>query len=92
VQARAAILDWHDAYPVIPTSPAVMLKAADLAADHRFGIWDAVILSAAEGCCRLLLPEDMQEGFTWAGVTVANPFAATPNALLAGLLSPDGRQ
>src|ERR1700678_4454948 len=39
--ARAAILSWRDAFPLVETSPAVMLAAADLATDHQFGIWDA---------------------------------------------------
>jgi hypothetical protein len=56
-----------------------MLAAADLAADHRIGIWDAVILTAASASgCRLLLSEDLQDGLTWGGVTVANPFAGAP--------------
>lgn len=43
------------------------MTAADLAADHHFGIWDAVILStASQTGCRLLLSEDLQDGFTWA--------------------------
>lgn len=84
--ARAAILAWQDAYPLVPTSPVVMARAVDLAADHRLSIWDAVILSAAaDAGCRLLLSEDLQEGFTWSGVTVVNPFAAKPNALLDAL-------
>ena len=86
-QARAAILAWRDAFPLIETSPAVLLAAADLATDHQLGIWDAVILSsAAEAGCRLLLSEDLHPGFTWRGVTVANPFAPTKNELLAALL------
>lgn len=86
-QARAAILSWSDAYPVIDTSAAVMLNATDLATDHNFRIWDAVVLSAsAEAGCRLLLSEDLQEGFTWRGVTVTNPLAATRHALLGALL------
>jgi hypothetical protein len=28
----------------------------------------------------------MQEGFTWGGVTVTNPFAAKKHELLSGLL------
>lgn len=81
--ARAAILGWRDAYAASDTSSAVMLSAADLATDHHLRIWDAVILSAsAEAGCRLLLSEDLQEGFTWRGVTVTNPFSATPHALL----------
>ncbi len=85
--ARDALLSWRDAFAVVETSPEVMLAAADLAADHRIGIWDAVILSAASHAgCRLLLSEDLHEGFTWAGVTVVNPFSATRHALLEGLL------
>src|SRR6266550_4602017 len=86
-KARKAILSWQDAFPPIETSAAVMLGAADLATDHRLSIWDAVILSAAaEAGCRLLLSEDLQEGFTWKEVTFINPFATTKNELLAGLL------
>ncbi|HXY25587.1 MAG TPA: PIN domain-containing protein [Candidatus Acidoferrum sp.] len=87
-QARAAILGWRDAFPVIETSETVMVAAVELAASHPLGIWDAVILaSAAEGDCRLLLTEDLQEGFTWNGVTVTNPFAKLPHPLLRQLLS-----
>ena len=67
---------------------AVMLAAADLATDHHFSIWDAVILSAAaEAGCRLLLSQDLQEGFTWKGVTVTNPFSPTKHELLAALIA-----
>jgi predicted nucleic acid-binding protein len=86
-QARATILTWQDTFPLIETSPSVLLAATDLAADHNLGIWDAIILSAAaEAGCRLLLSEDLPDGFTWNGVTVTNPFAAKKHELLAGLL------
>ena len=86
-KARATILTWRDTFPLIETSPSILLAAIDLAADHNLGIWDAIILSAAaEAGCRLLLSEDLQDGFTWSGVTVANPFAAKKHELLAGLL------
>lgn len=87
VRARKAILSWRDAFPLIETSAEVMLAAADLATDHQLSIWDSVILSAAaEAGCRLLLSEDLQDGFTWKGVTVTNPFASTKHELLAALL------
>jgi predicted nucleic acid-binding protein len=86
-RARKAILTWQDAFPLIETSAEVMLAAADLATDHRLSIWDSVILSAAaESGCRLLLSEDLQEGFTWKGVTVTNPFARSKHELLTALL------
>ena len=88
--ARGALLSWRDTLPVVETSPEVMLAAADLATDHQLGIWDALILSAAaRSGCRLLLSEDLQEGFTWAGVTVVNPFASPQHALLRTLLGED---
>jgi hypothetical protein len=78
-----------DAFPLIETSPAVILAASDLATHHRFGIWDAVVFAAAAAAgCRLLLSEDLQPGFTWNGVTVANPFSQEKHELLAGLLRP----
>jgi predicted nucleic acid-binding protein len=85
--ARAAILSWRDSFQVVETTGKVMLSAADLAVLHQLGIWDAVILAAAsEAGCRLLLSEDMQDGFTWGGVTVANPFAIPRHPLLDAML------
>lgn len=87
-KARTAILEWHDTFGCIETSIPVLRAGIDLAADHQLSIWDAVILSAAsEAGCRLLLSEDLQDGFTWSGVTVTNPFAASVHPLLEALLS-----
>jgi predicted nucleic acid-binding protein len=80
-------LELADAFPLIETSPAVLLAATDLATHHRLGIWDAVVFSAtAAAGCRLLLSEGLQAGFTWNGVTVTNPFAPAKHELLAALL------
>jgi len=87
VIAHAAILSWCDAFQLAETSGEVMLAASDLAVTHKLGIWDAVILSsAAEAGCRLLLSEDMQDGFTWRGVTVTNPFGKSVHPLLKAML------
>jgi predicted nucleic acid-binding protein len=86
-RARAAILSWRDTFPLIETSPAVLVAATDLAAGHAFSIWDAIIFSAATSAgCRLLLSEDLQDGFTWNGLTVTNPFSRSRHPLLAGLI------
>ena len=75
-QARLAVEAWSDGYALAATSPEVLHDAMDLAARHRLAIWDAIILAtAAQAQCRLLLSEDMQDGFAWRGVTVRNPFA-----------------
>ena len=87
-RARGAVLSWRDAYPTVETSSSVMVSAMDLAANHDLTIWDSVVLAAsAEAECRLLLSEDLQEGFTWRGVTVTNPFAPKLHTLLAAILT-----
>lgn len=87
-RARGAVLSWRDAYAVVDTSAAVIVNAMDLASDHGLTIWDSVVLAAsADAGCRLLLSEDLQEGFTWRGVTVTNPFAPALNPILAALLA-----
>lgn len=86
--AAAAVLSWGDAFPPVETSNDVLLAATDLADAHQLSLWDAVMLSAAaDARCRLLLSEDLQDGFTWRGVTVANPFAPRRHPLLEALIS-----
>ena len=81
--ATSAVLSWGDTFPLIETSSDVLLAAMDLAHAHQLGVWDSVILSAAaDARCRLLLSEDLQDGFTWRGVTVTNPFGPNSHPLL----------
>jgi predicted nucleic acid-binding protein len=90
-RARAAVLSWRDAYPMVETSASVIVNATDLASDRGLTIWDSVVLAAsAEAGCRLLLSEDLQEGFTWRGVTVTNPFAPALHPQLEALLTAPG--
>jgi predicted nucleic acid-binding protein len=94
-RASDAALAWGDTFALAPTTASAMFEAFNLAADHRLHIWDSVMMSvAAEAGCRLFLSEDMQNGFTWRGVTVVNPFAQQPHPLLASLLgaADDGEQ
>lgn len=85
--AREALLSWRDTFPAAETTFEAMLAATDLATDHQLSIWDAVILAvASQAGCRLLLSEDLQDGFTWGGVTVVSPFASPRHALLEALL------
>lgn len=76
-QARAAVLGWQDAYLVADTSAAVLVEAMEITCAHQFSLWDAVMIAvAAQAGCRLLLSEDMHDGFTWRGVTIRDPFAS----------------
>jgi predicted nucleic acid-binding protein len=86
-QVSAIVLRWQNTFPLIEISQPVLLSAIDLAVKHDLNIWDAIILAAAaEAHCVLFLSEDLQDGFTWSGVTVANPFAEKKNALLTRAL------
>jgi predicted nucleic acid-binding protein len=81
--ARLAVEGWQNLFGIEPTSSSAFASAMALASGHAIDIWDATIVAvAAETGCRLLLSEDLAEGFTWRGVTVANPFAAKPHPLL----------
>jgi predicted nucleic acid-binding protein len=85
--AREAILGWADSFEVADSSWSAFQSALDLSVDHGLQIWDALILSvAAENRCRVLLTEDLQNGFTWRGVTVVNPFVEPQSKLLIGVL------
>lgn len=84
--ARRVVQVWRDAYAVISTTETILTRAMDAAVDHGLSIWDAIILSAAsEAGCRVLLSEDMQDGFNWSGVTIVNLFAPSPHELLDDL-------
>jgi predicted nucleic acid-binding protein len=87
-RAREAVAYWRNGYAVAPTTEQAIVSALDIAADHRIGIWDSVMLAvASENDCPLLVSEDFQDGFSWGGVTAANPFASVRHALLEAVLS-----
>ena len=86
-QARDAVLRWSDAYAVRDSTWGALQSAFDLSVAHGLAVWDSLILSvAAEQRCRVLLTEDLQQGFTWRGTTVVDPFMAPAHALLGELL------
>lgn len=85
--SRQAIMGWADTFAIADSSWTAFQSAMDLAVDHQFQIWDALILSvAAENHCRLLLTEDMHNGFIWRGVTVVNPLVDPLPAFVTNLL------
>ena len=85
--SRKAIMTWADSFEIADSSWPAFQAAIDLAIDHGLQIWDALIMSvAAENRCRMLLSEDLQDGFIWRGVTVVNPFASPSSPLLNNIL------
>lgn len=86
-QAREIVLHYAEAFAPSPSEGQTVVAALDLAVDHRFQFWDALIItSAVDAGCSMLLSEDMQDGFVVRGLMIANPLAATPHAKLAALL------
>lgn len=86
-EARNDVERWSTSYPVLDTTRESFALAIHLSASHQFSIWDAIVTATASVAgCRLLLSEDLQDGFTWSGVTVVNPFVAKPHPLLAAAL------
>ena len=86
--AQAAVMSWADAFEVVDSRWSAFEAAFSLSADHGLRTWDALLLAVvAENRCRLLLSEDLQNGFTWSGVTVVDPFLRPHPPLLAGLLT-----
>ncbi|HEV2363890.1 MAG TPA: hypothetical protein VGS12_06785 [Caulobacteraceae bacterium] len=60
--------------------------ALGLAVQHQLQFWDSLICATAvRAGCTLLLSEDMQDGFAWRGLTIANPFAAALHAMFRAL-------
>jgi len=87
--ARSMVDAWRQTLTVQGTAESTIIHAMDLAAGHGLPLWDVVILaSAVEAGCTVLLSEDYQDGFSWRGTTVVNPFADASRALLAPLLAP----
>jgi predicted nucleic acid-binding protein len=45
-----------------------------------------MLSASASAGCRLFLSEDLPDGFTWAGVTVTNPYSRSRHPLLVAFL------
>ena len=85
--AREAIMSWADSFEVADSSWWAFQAAIDLSIDHQLQIWDSLIMAvAAENRCRLLISEDLQNGFTWRGITVVNPFSEPSSPLIDNIL------
>jgi predicted nucleic acid-binding protein len=79
---------WIAEYPTQDTDQDVFLAAGELMIGHNLQAWDSIILAAAwAGGASVLLSEDMQDGFKWRGITVANPFLERPTQLVKDILS-----
>lgn len=88
IHASERVLVWRTFVDPVPTDESVFDIAFELASEHQLQIYDAIIFAAAvDARCDLLLSEDLQDGFSWRGIAIANPFAANLEPWLARLLA-----
>lgn len=88
-RAREHVLLWS-AWQPVESSLVVIQRAWHWMDAAQLSYWDALILSAAESSgCQWLLTEDLQDGRTYQGVTIVNPFRLSPRdfTLATGLES-----
>ncbi len=85
--AAASATFWSTNYIPQATNFNVLTASMELMSQHHMQVFDCIIFAAAaEGGADILLSEDMQDGFTWRGVTVVNPFLPEPSPLLQRLI------
>ena len=83
VKAIEVVQAWRDAAPVFAADETCLVDAMEAVAAHGWSFWDAMIWATAKRAgCRLLIGEDGQDGRTLGGVTIVNPFTASPSPLL----------
>lgn len=76
LHAAARALDSLAALHVVDADAELVVRAAELSAQHQMSIWDAMIVEAASlASCETLLSEDLIDGASFRGVTIRNPFA-----------------
>jgi predicted nucleic acid-binding protein len=61
--------------PPMPLTMSLHTTAREIARDHGFGFYDALIVAAALGAgCDMLLSEDLQDGRAFGALRIVNPF------------------
>jgi predicted nucleic acid-binding protein len=70
-----ALLESWFAYPIIEITPGLIRAAIDIHERYQLSYWDAAILAAAKRMgCATVYSEDLNDGQSYDGVTVVNPF------------------
>ncbi len=69
------VLEKMRRYPVLPVDEAVFWSALEIRKRYGISYWDSAILAAAiELGCGTVFSEDLNDGQSYAGVKVVNPF------------------
>lgn len=69
------IIERWARYRVVTTDAPLVLAGLRLGTSHQLSSWDGLILAAAAAAgCDRVLTEDLQDGATYDGLIVVNPF------------------
>jgi predicted nucleic acid-binding protein len=72
--ARQIVAQYAE-WPVVETTPQLIVSASVLHEHHSFSFWDAMVVEAALlSGATTLLSEDLQNGRKLSGLTIRNPF------------------
>lgn len=79
-EIEAALAVVRARFPkVVPLTAETHAAALVIARDHGLAFYDALIVAAAlEAGCDTLYSEDLQDGRAIGGLTIRNPFLASP--------------
>lgn len=77
-QASLLIESWLR-FPIQDLTVPLMRAALDTAARFRISYWDAMVIEASRAMgCTIILSEDLDDGQSFDGVRVQNPFRTKP--------------
>ena len=66
------------AFPIVPITAGLVLRAWEIKTRYQISYWDAAIIAAAKELgSKVIYSEDLSDGQSYAGITVCNPFART---------------
>jgi predicted nucleic acid-binding protein len=72
------IVSSYGAWVREPTTPAIVVRAIDIAALAKIQFWDALIVASAEQAEAIYLySEDLSSGQTIAGIKILNPLVTS---------------
>ena len=74
-QIRDMVDRFHDAFPCVPDSYDLQMRAIEIKARHGLQFYDAIMLATAEAAgCDTVYSEDMGNGVVYEGIIVKDPF------------------
>ena len=74
-----ALTQAYSAWPVIGSDMSLVSAAIARSVQHRWSIWDAMVIEAASRSgARTLYTEDLQHGQRIGGMTIVDPFRSEP--------------